>query len=376
MGVSSQLFVQPVDPNLLCAVCGGVLEQAVLTPCGHSFCSPCLHTWLATPTSTPKPPTCPECRAEVPPRQVKPVHALRNIVRGLAVWCHHRHEGCQDAVPLDRLPAHLRACPYHPVACTGCGQRVRRLDLAHHHLACAAIAASIDGDDEDDVHVTLLMNRIRTLEGRLERLVQDLRCARSKTVNLEREFHKVSDHFRFTLHDEGGQQRHHHDEGHQQRHHHHHVHDTHTRCFLQEECARGPATVAQLSLLIARHLLEKPGDVDSGEVFGAIGRCVTALHMSGTGGGPDCRHDVHMLLATAFASNWFSPCQRLSLYRWLQTMTTASVAQTVAVSLAADTDRCFCCTCQRLSLYRWLQTMTTASVARASDCRCIAGCRQ
>ena len=47
MGFGTHRFVSSVDPNLVCSVCGGVLEDAVLTPCGHSFCRLCLHTWLA-----------------------------------------------------------------------------------------------------------------------------------------------------------------------------------------------------------------------------------------------------------------------------------------------------------------------------------------
>ena len=46
MGYAVARFTGTVDQNLLCSICSSVLEEAVLTPCGHSFCQMCLHTWI------------------------------------------------------------------------------------------------------------------------------------------------------------------------------------------------------------------------------------------------------------------------------------------------------------------------------------------
>ena len=46
MGYAVARFTGTVDQNLLCSICSAVLEEAVLTPCGHSFCQMCLHTWI------------------------------------------------------------------------------------------------------------------------------------------------------------------------------------------------------------------------------------------------------------------------------------------------------------------------------------------
>ena len=46
MGFAVNRFTGTVDQNLLCSICSCVLEDAVLTPCGHSFCQLCLHTWI------------------------------------------------------------------------------------------------------------------------------------------------------------------------------------------------------------------------------------------------------------------------------------------------------------------------------------------
>ena len=46
MGYAVARFTGTVDQNLLCSICSSVLEEAVLTTCGHSFCQMCLHTWI------------------------------------------------------------------------------------------------------------------------------------------------------------------------------------------------------------------------------------------------------------------------------------------------------------------------------------------
>jgi len=43
-----------------CSICGEEdLRMVTMTPCGHWYCSPCMHSWLATSR------TCPQCRTPV-----------------------------------------------------------------------------------------------------------------------------------------------------------------------------------------------------------------------------------------------------------------------------------------------------------------------
>ncbi|KAK7104096.1 TNF receptor-associated factor 5-like [Littorina saxatilis] len=331
MGFGTQRFVSDVDPNLVCGVCGGVLEDAVVTPCGHSFCSLCLRTWLARPAAL----TCPECRAHVPETSVKPVHCLRNLIRGLEVECDFARRGCKSVVKLDCLQGHLNTCPFAPVECAGCGEEVSRLDLADHQMTCAGIAATVQEEEDDEgdserllrgeegseenqrfdsawrefrervqmcksassTDICILLSRIRALETRVERLLEELRTARSKNLALEREYEKIN----VQLREKQSEIR--------------ELQDT--EFFLEHECARTPETVARLSLLIAHNLLKKPRFLEPEKVFSAVRRCYDKFFRVR----PDCEHDVHMLLATAYASNWFSTCHRLSLKRWLQTLT-------------------------------------------------------
>ena len=145
--------------------------------------------------------------------------------------------------------------------------------------------------------VSILLGRIRALETRVERLLDEVRAARGKNLTLERQYEEV----RQQLHTKHGE-----------------VLDLRdAEVFLQREVARAPDSVARLSLLIARHLLHKPRHLDATHVFSAVRRCYDSFHRAG----PDCQHDLHMLLATAYASNWFSATHRLSLKCWLQTLT-------------------------------------------------------
>ena len=259
------------------------------------------------------------------PDSVKPVHPLRNLIRGLEVQCDHCERGCKEVIKLDVLQAHLATCAFAPVECAGCGEEVNRLDLAEHQMTCAGIAASVHeedhplgedgaGDDRFDsawrdfrerlqttkaasyTDICILLSRIRALETRVERLLEELRSARTKNLTLEREYEKIN----VQLRDKQNEIR--------------DLQDT--DFFLEHECARTPETIARLSLLIARNLLNRPRYLEAEKAFSAVRKCYEKFNRTR----PECEHDVHMLLATAYASNWFSTCQRLSLKCWLQSL--------------------------------------------------------
>ena len=46
MGFDVDRFETPVDDELLCAICKGVFEDPVMTPCEHVFCSSCINEWF------------------------------------------------------------------------------------------------------------------------------------------------------------------------------------------------------------------------------------------------------------------------------------------------------------------------------------------
>ncbi|KXS14718.1 hypothetical protein M427DRAFT_70485 [Gonapodya prolifera JEL478] len=67
--------VKGVASDLECPICQDLLVHPHTTPCGHTFCLPCVHSWLASQNPSPpspstydptRRPTCPSCRAVLP----------------------------------------------------------------------------------------------------------------------------------------------------------------------------------------------------------------------------------------------------------------------------------------------------------------------
>ena len=315
MGYGTTRFAGPVDPNLICGICSSVLEDAVLTTCGHSFCSSCLETWLARPSTA----TCPECRSVVNPNEAKPILSLRNLINGFQVECDNTERGCKVLVKLERLRSHLDVCPYHPVVCAGCGDTVNRFELAGHQIQCHAIAASVEEDEDEqqyeeqeersswfrrrrtlrksdsmaDVDMAELVYRINCLEMHVNTFRRELHVTDARNQFLDREYKKAKKDLA-----EKQQQ----------------IQELQFSEFDPKyDYGHTPQSIARLSLLVARFLLQKPGYVDSDRIFLAIKKCYEQYFRSGT----EFEHDVHMLLATSYASNWFSPSQRLSINCWL-----------------------------------------------------------
>jgi E3 ubiquitin-protein ligase RFWD2 len=63
-------------PLLACPICVETIEDAFVTPCGHTFCFKCISTHLKNKSS------CPSCGAHLVQDQVHP-NFLLNKVR----WC-------------------------------------------------------------------------------------------------------------------------------------------------------------------------------------------------------------------------------------------------------------------------------------------------
>ncbi|EDO46837.1 predicted protein, partial [Nematostella vectensis] len=132
MGYGLNKFVGKIDQNLLCNICVGVLENAITTICGHSFCESCLETWLSRPEVQ----SCPSCRSHVLSLDLIPVHAIRGLVDGLLVHCENADNGCDIVTRMDNMKSHLESCPYGLVQCKACEVKVKRIDLQTHHENC------------------------------------------------------------------------------------------------------------------------------------------------------------------------------------------------------------------------------------------------
>ena len=113
--------------TLMCPVCMTLPEDEV-HQCneGHCYCVEC---WNRL-----DPRRCPECRQPLP--QANRSRAAERAIAALEATCDH----CGEAMTRGTKPAHMRACPWRPTACTaaavGCGWSGVAAEQAAHEAAC------------------------------------------------------------------------------------------------------------------------------------------------------------------------------------------------------------------------------------------------
>ena len=310
MGYDSTRFTEPIDDNLLCSVCGEVLEDAVLSPCGHSFCQLCIQTWLETHPTTMN---CPECRSFMSEESVRPIHSIRNLVGALKLRCENLDRGCTKILNVSEENNHKTICDFSRVTCAGCSDVVNRIDLADHHLQCEAIICSLHSSTDSSSADTYTLNtsaylgtenaasaelscRVAALELQLQRMKRELDSAEISNRKLDREL----THAREELESKRQQL----------------VDHQALNVDPGYEYGHTPLSIVSLSTLISRFLLKKPAYIDSERIFRAVKRCYDNYGRCGE----DYEHDVHMLLATVYASNWFTDSHKLNVYFWLQSI--------------------------------------------------------
>lgn len=330
MGYHIGRFIENVDQNIICSICSSVLEDAVLTPCGHAFCSLCLDTWLARPNTK----TCPECRSPIASRDIRPIHAIRNLINGLDIVCDNKERGCMAPQKVENVKSHVNVCGYSPIECAGCGVVVNRSVLSEHHLTCEVIQSIVIeerqkpaalqfssssnssgssssssmqfrnlsnevnriGITDDRESIELLCNRVTCLENDLRQIRRDLQLADHKNKRMERELRKT----RRELEDK--------------------IQQLTEQQFIEfdpdYEYGYTPESILKLSAFISRFLNQKPQYVDTAKIFKAIKRCFDNYGLFGE----KHKDDMHMLLATAYASNWLTRSQRVSVHCWTENM--------------------------------------------------------
>ncbi|GAB2274799.1 hypothetical protein Dimus_009574 [Dionaea muscipula] len=110
-----------------CSICLGLVEDPVVTFCGHLFCWPCIYKWIHVQTSssleeTDQQPRCPVCKADLSERTLIPL------------YCGGGHSNEEDSDHGKSIP-HRPAAP--PSPCGG----------VHNHLipATTMVASSPPG---------------------------------------------------------------------------------------------------------------------------------------------------------------------------------------------------------------------------------------
>lgn len=135
MGFEVERFQDPVDPELLCAFCRGVLEHPVRGECKHVFCKACLQKALSKHQFW-----CPECKVDLSTSEAEePDDELVEKLGALSLHCKHYKSGCEAVVTYHSLQLHLqRDCSCRLVSCEhkGCSETVQYADLESHMEKC------------------------------------------------------------------------------------------------------------------------------------------------------------------------------------------------------------------------------------------------
>ncbi|GMR41596.1 hypothetical protein PMAYCL1PPCAC_11791, partial [Pristionchus mayeri] len=117
------IFVNPIDPSLLCPVCHQALRSPLKLPCGHKFCQQCIQVEGSTAT-------CLVCQQ---PGQIVPDKATQKIVQSLQVFCSFKHNDCNWTGQLKDLQGHVAICDQRDIVCArGCGEVYTKKNEAEH----------------------------------------------------------------------------------------------------------------------------------------------------------------------------------------------------------------------------------------------------
>ena len=290
MGFSINRFISSVDQNLICNICTGVLDHAVVTMCGHSFCHSCLSMWLSKPETE----SCPICRSYTSRYEIIPNISIRNIVDSLLVWCENSEKGCKHVLKLETLDAHTSNCDFRDVECVACKDTFRKCELAEHCQVCPAIESEMKtfSPDDSNVPIGMLSRKIAMLEIELNKTRKALEMSKDKAAEMEKELTELRNESTSWSNQNVPE--------------------------FDEDYNYGysPSSISQLSSLISKNLLTKPPNIDRNRIFMAIKRSFTYYNNYA-----GYSADVHMLLATAYASNWFPDHHRWTLERWLEQIT-------------------------------------------------------
>ncbi len=156
--------------------------------------------------------------------------------------------------------------------------------------------------------------RVAGLELQLKRMKRDLESAESKNKKLELELKRAREELDKTE-----------------------IHSSRITPYVEfdpdYEYGFTAASVPRLSSLICRFLQRKPGYICRESVFNALKRCYENFSRTED----QYEHNVHMLLATANASNWFTEAQRLQLHLWLQALSRRRQFQHISQNVRRQT---------------------------------------
>lgn len=228
--------------------------------------------------------------------EVIPVLALRGMVDSLTVQCDNAEYGCRITLRLDKLSSHLQTCPHALVQCVACCAEVKRFELPKHHEKCQVIQDLATRKRQKGSGITIeeLTRQVTALEIDLQKTKSALKDSETEVLRVKRDLRDMQ--YQLEVRSEED--------------------EFDSDWDSDYSYGYSPSSIAQLASFISRYLLNKPYYVDRNRIFNAVKRCFDYYH-----GYAGYSQDVHMLLASSYASNWFTENQRGNFDAWLQVLT-------------------------------------------------------
>ncbi|EDO48236.1 predicted protein [Nematostella vectensis] len=210
MGFDIERFLDPVEDDFKCGICFGVLEDPLVTTCGHVFCSQCLVHWIAENG------TCPLTCEQLAIDDLKKIPPLTRLISLLNIRCCNFQRGCPAILRIESIQTHQRKCQYaegltsggkimdnsdspelsvQVVVCEkGCGLPLLFHDCTEHdclkalqtHIASLQVKLTkVEHDKEQLSEKTT--SREETLQDRILNLENELHSYQTQALNVERQ---------------------------------------------------------------------------------------------------------------------------------------------------------------------------------------------
>ena len=200
MGFEVERFLEPVDDDLKCGICFGVLEEPLATPCGHVFCAQCIVQWTAESGYCPL--TCEQISVD----DLKKILPLSSLIAKQNIRCENFRRGCSAILKVENIHSHLLKCQYVKENTSG-GRIMERKANSPETREFARVVVCENGCGlpllyQDSTHdcIKALQTQVASLQMKLTRAEQEkeLACERiarreetfqDRILNLENELH-------------------------------------------------------------------------------------------------------------------------------------------------------------------------------------------
>ena len=201
MGFDVERFLEPVDDDLKCGICFGVLEEPLVTPCGHVYCAQCIVQWTAESGYCPL--TCEQISVD----DLKKILPLSSLIAKQNIRCQNFRRGCSAILKVENIHSHLLKCQYVKENTSG-GRIMERKTNSPETREFARVVVCENGcglpllyqDSSTHDCIKALQTQVASLQMKLTRAEQEkeLACERiakreesfqDRILNLENELH-------------------------------------------------------------------------------------------------------------------------------------------------------------------------------------------